>query len=230
MKNIFSLDSKLMQGLSTVGDYIILNVLFLITSLPIVTIGAAKVALYRVMFDMLEDRGNTYKRYFKTFAAEFKIATPLWLLQLIALAFVFAELYIVANISSLPFLRAILVGLLILFLLIGSLFSNVPAQIALFASTRREYLKNALYILITKFPRCFAVGFLNLFPALLALFNFGYWAVLGPLWLLLYYSVTTNLGARLFRGPFSEYLAAFEEKRSAPPEEPAENGDAPESP
>ena len=53
MKNIFSLDSKLMQGLSTVGDYIILNILFLITCLPVITIGAAKTALFRVMFDMI---------------------------------------------------------------------------------------------------------------------------------------------------------------------------------
>ncbi len=214
MKSIFSLDSKLMQGLSTVGDYIILNILFLITCLPIITIGAAKTALARVMFDMIEDKGYPYKRYFKTFAAEFKTATPLWLLNLFALALVGWELFVVYS-NAIPLRGVLLIGLLLLLLFVGALFSSVPAQIALFAATRREYLKNALYILITQFFRCLIVGVFDLLPLILTLYNPGYVAVIGPVWLLLYFSVTANLSARLFRKPFAEYIDSYEETKSA---------------
>ena len=214
MKNLFSLDSKLIQGLSTVGDYIILNILFLVTCLPVVTIGAAKTALYRVMFDMIEDKGYPYKRYFKTFAAEFKTATPLWLLNLLIMALVGWELFVVYS-NAIPLRGALLIGLLILLLLVGALFSSVPAQIALFAATRREYLKNALYILITQFFRCLIVGIFNSLPLLLTLYNPGFFAVIGPVWLLLYFSVTVNLSARLFRKPFAEYIDNYEEQQNA---------------
>ena len=219
MKNLLSLDSKLMQGLSTVGDYILLNLLFLLTCLPVFTIGAAKTALYRVMFDMIEDKGYPYKRYFKTFAAEFKTATPLFLLKLAALLLIGWELFVVFN-NAIPLRPVLLLGLLLLLLLVGALFSSVPAQIALFASRRREYLKNALYILITQFLRCFLVGIFDLFPLLLTLYNPGWFAVVGPVWLLLYFSVTVNLSARLFRKPFSGYLESYEQAHGAETDAP----------
>ena len=219
MKSIFSLDSKLMQGLSTVGDYIILNILFLITCLPVITVGAAKTALTRVMFDMLEDKGYPYKRYFKTFAAEFKTATPLWILKLLALALIGWELMVVYA-NAIPLRGALLIGLLLLLLMVGALFSSIPAQIALFAATRREYLKNALYILMTQFFRCLLVGIFDLIPLLLTLYNPGYFAVLGPLWLLLYFSVTTNFAVRLFRKPFAEYIDNYEDTKGEEPTEP----------
>jgi len=75
MRKFFSFDSPLMQSLATVADYMLLNILFLICSIPIVTMGAAKTALYRVMFDMLEEKGNTFKRFFKAFASELKTIT-----------------------------------------------------------------------------------------------------------------------------------------------------------
>lgn len=212
MKNLFSLDSKLIQGLSHVADYIFLNVLFLILCLPIITIGAARVALQRVMFDILDDRGNIYKRFFKTFAAEFKTVTPLWLLELALLALLGWELLIVYA-NAIPMRIVLLLGLLFLLLLVGALFSNIPAQVALFGATRREYLKNALYILITQFLRCLIVGVFNLFPLLLTLYNPGYFSAVGPLWTLLYFSVAANIAARLFRKPFSAYLDNFEQKQ-----------------
>ena len=43
MGGLFSYDSKLMQILNFIGDLIILNVLYLVCCLPVVTIGAAQI-------------------------------------------------------------------------------------------------------------------------------------------------------------------------------------------
>ena len=41
MKNIFNLEGPLMQMLTRVGDMILLNVLFLICCIPVITAGAS---------------------------------------------------------------------------------------------------------------------------------------------------------------------------------------------
>mgnify|MGYP002982023001 CR=1 FL=1 len=45
---MFGIDSKLYEFLSKIADLIIVNLLFIICSLPIVTIGASTTALYGV--------------------------------------------------------------------------------------------------------------------------------------------------------------------------------------
>ena len=52
MKSIFNLDSPLMQMLTRIGDMILLNVLFLICCIPVITAGASIAAMHK----MLQDR------------------------------------------------------------------------------------------------------------------------------------------------------------------------------
>ena len=68
MGGFFSLDSKFMQVMSRVADLIILNVIYLVTCLPVVTIGAASTALYTVCFRLGTAReGSLVKGYFRAF-------------------------------------------------------------------------------------------------------------------------------------------------------------------
>ena len=62
MSKLFSLDSPFMRAMSRVADLMILNLLFLITSIPLVTIGAGLAALYTVIFRMGTDQeGGVFK-------------------------------------------------------------------------------------------------------------------------------------------------------------------------
>ena len=84
MGGFFSLDSKFMQAMSRVADLIILNVIYLVTCLPVVTIGAASTALYTVCFRLGTDReGSLVKGYFRAFRDEFRQATLIWLFLLL---------------------------------------------------------------------------------------------------------------------------------------------------
>ena len=68
MGGFFSLDSKFMQAMSRVADLIILNVIYLVTCLPVITIGAAGTAMYTVCFRLGTDReGSLVKGYFRAF-------------------------------------------------------------------------------------------------------------------------------------------------------------------
>ena len=78
-----------MDFLGTVADLIILNLLFIICSLPIVTFGAAYSAKYYVAMKKVrgEDSG-TIVPFFKAFKRNFKQSTVVWLIMLIAFALI----------------------------------------------------------------------------------------------------------------------------------------------
>lgn len=74
--SFFNLDSPVMRFLTKVADLIILNILFLICCIPIVTIGAASTALYTVTMKSVRDEESyVIRSYFKAFKDNFKIGT-----------------------------------------------------------------------------------------------------------------------------------------------------------
>ena len=82
---MFSPDSKFMEIIGRITDLILLNILFLITCLPVFTIGASVTALYTLCFRLMrEEYSGIIKSYFKAFKDNFKQATVIWLLLLAA--------------------------------------------------------------------------------------------------------------------------------------------------
>lgn len=82
MKQFFALDSPFMQTLAKIGQVMILNLLWVVCCIPIVTVGAATTALYQMLFHIREDKECSPKAYFRAFSQSFKKATLLWLIVL----------------------------------------------------------------------------------------------------------------------------------------------------
>lgn len=88
----FSTDSFLGRFLYWTADIFILNILWLICSLPIVTIGASTTALYySMMIRQRKDEGYIHKNFFKSFKANFKQSTIIWLIMLLVGAIIFFD-------------------------------------------------------------------------------------------------------------------------------------------
>ncbi len=95
MNRIFGIEGPVWSFLGKLTDIIILSLLFVLTSLPIITIGASLSALYAMMFRLSSDtEGRIVKGYFKEFAAAFPRVTPLFLLQLLIALFLTADILI----------------------------------------------------------------------------------------------------------------------------------------
>ena len=87
-------ESKLHAGLTAVIDIIWLGILWLLCSLPIVTLGAASTALYYSMVKCVRhERGHATREFFRAFRLNFRQATLLWLLCLGVLALGLADIY-----------------------------------------------------------------------------------------------------------------------------------------
>lgn len=81
MNRLFSLDSGVMRFLSKMADLMILNILYFVTCIPIITIGASTTALYYVTLKMVKDEESyLFREYFKSFRLNFKKATTIWVI------------------------------------------------------------------------------------------------------------------------------------------------------
>lgn len=140
--------------LGRLWDLFILNLLFLLCSLPIITIGASLTAMHRILLQMVRDEDlHVAQRFFQTFWRELKQTTLLWLPMLLIGAVLFADLTMI-----LPGLEGVPRTLLFL----ASLFFEVfwvllmiylwPLQ-ARYANSLRQTVKNALLIGVWKFPQ-----------------------------------------------------------------------------
>ncbi len=69
----FNPDNKFLSFMTQVADLLLLSILWLVTSAPLVTVGAASTALYYCIIKVIrEDSGSVFKSYFHAFRTNFK--------------------------------------------------------------------------------------------------------------------------------------------------------------
>ena len=88
----FSYDSKFGQLFLKLSYGCCLNILWLVCCLPIVTIGASTTALYYTSFKIAKDEGSSITvMFFRSFKQNFKQATVIWLIMLVAGLLIIAD-------------------------------------------------------------------------------------------------------------------------------------------
>ena len=95
MGELFNLDNPVWSFMGKVADLIILNILAVICSLPIFTIGASWTALYFVTIRMVrKEESYIVKDFFRSFKENFKQATTIWLIVLVMSAVLAGDIII----------------------------------------------------------------------------------------------------------------------------------------
>lgn len=85
-RSIFDSDRLMWRGISAGMDLVYVSVLWLLCSIPVVTVGAASTALYDTVIHCIRrHEEGLLPRFFSTFKAEFKTATLSWLMWLVGL-------------------------------------------------------------------------------------------------------------------------------------------------
>lgn len=93
--NIFSFNSWLSRFLYLVADIVLLHILWIICSLPVVTIGASTTALYSsCMKRIRRDEGYITGNFFRAFKSNFRQSTLIWLLLLAVGGILYMDLWI----------------------------------------------------------------------------------------------------------------------------------------
>lgn len=88
-------DSPLLRFMTKLADLMILNILFMVTCLPVVTIGASLTGMYYVTLKMIRnEEGGISRSYLRSFRQNFRQATVIWLCILAFAALVFVDVRI----------------------------------------------------------------------------------------------------------------------------------------
>ena len=85
MKDYHLNDSPFFRLMGAIGDLVVLNILWLLCCLPVVTAGASTLALFAIVHKIAAGEDyRTASGFFKAFRRDFKQATALWLVVLAA--------------------------------------------------------------------------------------------------------------------------------------------------
>lgn len=162
---LFSIDSGFYKAMTKMTDLLLLNFLWLLCSIPIVTIGASTTAAYYVAMKMTkEEEGYITKSYFKAFRENFKKSTILWLIMLFVGTMIWMNYVLMRTIENPPVALIIItiagiIGYILCFLAVFPLTAR-------YDNTVKQTIKNSLLITIRHFLHTLAM------VAILAVFGF----------------------------------------------------------
>ncbi len=204
---LFDPDSPIMSFLARVADLVILNVLWLLCCLPVVTAGASTTAMYHVVRHLQEESISSVTRdFFRSFKSDFRQATPVYLLLLIPTAAVVMNAWILSAQSSdvVPvYVRAIwMVSALMLTFVV----SFVYPVMAYFDDTVWKTLRTAAVLAVAKLPRTVLISAINLLPIIMLFVSLPFFLRSSIFWLLIGGSLTAYLNMLILRPVFKKIL------------------------
>ena len=179
MSKLFRMDSPLMRFLTKIADLMVLNILFCVTSIPLITIGASWTALYSVTLKMVRDEeGSVSRSYFRSFRQNFRQATLLWLGVLVVLALLALDIRVLNGMAGGTAPGLLRVGVEILALLGIMVLQYLFPSLARFEASLADTLKNACMMALAHLPK----------TALMTA------AVVGAVWITLINNTTIAIG------------------------------------
>lgn len=178
IKAAFDTDNFLMRFCEKVLDIVTVNLLFVVSCLPIVTIGVAKISLYQTIFEVKRSRRiPVFKIYIRAFKQNLKLGLQLGLLELGIFLISVVDLSLFWGQTGLGFqlIKAICLGILIFLTLV--MLASYPIA-ARYDLTWKEVLQKGLLLVSFNFVWFFLMLAIILLIMML-LYLSGFTLVLG---------------------------------------------------
>ena len=207
IKAAFDTDNFLMRFSEKVLDIVTVNLLFVVSCLPIVTIGIAKISLYQTIFEIKNSRRvPVFKTYIRAFKQNLKLGLQLGLLELGIVLISVLDLYLFWGQEGLAFqlLKVICLGILIFLTLV--MLASYPIA-ARYELAWKEVLQKGLLLVSFNFPWFFLMLAI-LFLIAMVLYLSAFTLLLGGSAFLLFgFGLLAFLQAGLMEKLFAKYQA-----------------------
>ena len=195
-------DNVVTRALSRICDFVILNILWLVCSIPIVTIGASTTALYSVMQKIVRnEEGYIARSFFKAFKQNFKQATIVWLL-IAALGLILSvDLNMARSLEgTIRIIFQVIFGFFSFWLF--AIFLYVFPLLARYENSTKATLKNAVILSIAKLPFTFLMMVVVVVPVAASLLTVRTLLLSVPIWMGIGVSIVTWLNAYILKRVF----------------------------
>lgn len=178
----FSVDSALYRFLNKFLDVLKLNFMWILFSLPIVTIGASTVAAMSVALKMTDDEeGYIGRQFVKAFKENWKQGTILWLITIVAVYAIYLDFQLFEAVEGNP-IMFLIIGIVSIAIVIVALLYSYPL-LARYENTLFNTIQNSIEISKKYFGKTLLLVLILAFEVLVFQFNttmlfFG--IIIGP--------------------------------------------------
>lgn len=166
LERILNGNNIFFRSMGRLGDFMCLNLLYIITCVPIITIGAATSALYDVLYQISKgEDGHCLNRFVRSFHKHLKKATGYWCVCLFLLVFIgMGVLGIFLMSDRIQFLFQ---GLAVILSILWMGFTCFGLVLIAWTDTPiKMTMKNAFYITLGSFPWLMVSVFLTCLPGI----------------------------------------------------------------
>lgn len=196
--------NSLMRILTRLTDFMLLNILWIVCSIPIITVGAATTAMYGVMLKIVKnEEGYITRDFLGIMKANFRNSTIIWLILLAVSVIIRADLSFMAGMPQgiRPIIQALLMLAMLLVTAVGIFSFGLQSR---YENTVSQTLKNALLLTLGKFPLTIIMLIITAGSIALTLVSYETIVVGIVLWLVLGVSLVTWLNCIILRKVFDE--------------------------
>ena len=195
-------DNIIVRALSKICDMVCLNILWLICSIPIVTIGASTAALYSIMLKFVRnEEGYIFRGFFKAFKENFKQSTIIWLILLVLGIIWGIDFRLLGY-----FPGTIQFVLRVIFTLIGFVMLSILIYVfpltARYVNPVKATFKNALILTVAKLPYTLLMVVILVAAVILSLWNISTLLMALPMWMIFGVSLIVWVNSYLLRRVF----------------------------
>lgn len=156
--------------LAWLGDIFMLNLIYLVCCIPVITIGAATTALYYDALKLAENRDlYVWKDFLKSFRRNFRQATIIWLGILAFCAVLAADFFLMTGIGGRAVSAVMTAAVGSVGIVVALLIVYVFPVLARFDNTVKNTLKNALIMAVRHLPYTVVILGIHSIPLLAAL-------------------------------------------------------------
>ena len=203
MNRLFAIDGWLYSVMNLIADLVILNLLWLICSLPLFTIGASTTAVYYVLFKRKQEEGGSIvKLFFHAFKENFLVSAGSGLIFFVAEGLILVEFLVLRQVD-LPgefIVRCFLFAALLFCMMVsGFLF---PVQ-AYYKNSFQKLWGNSVRLAVGFLPQALLIALLSAGPLLLFMVFQGNLGLVTFLGLMIGFSgfawIRSNVVYRIFQ-------------------------------
>lgn len=166
--SILNPDSEFMLAVGKIADYVILNLLCLLFSLPVVTAGAAMSAKFYVSMKMIRgEEPPVCKAFLKSFRENFKQATGIWMVALLIGAVVAWDWYSILFGKSQGMFFEGKIIFLVMTILLWAVIYNLFPFLARFHVSTKEAVKGSFVFTFLNLPKMLVILLATVLPYLI---------------------------------------------------------------
>ncbi len=203
---LFNEDNFLHVGLMKVWDLVLSNLLFILCSIPLVTIGPAFTALYHCTLRMAKGNNEgTFRTFFRAFRQNFRQSLVLWLVTVAVAALLYNNILFLMEMPGV-FANILLYVMVFFALFLGVISLYVYPVIAAFEGSLTMQLKNAFVFAGKRMGTTVAMFVLWTFPLAVTYVDVGMQPLYVFCWFFFLFSTIAYINSRMLYKLFRPYL------------------------